>query len=60
MIAVKQQKMPYYFYIVSIFFPVYRLLHSVAAFLALCEFIIYHQKWNKTSHGLWKKNSQKL
>lgn len=59
-IAVKQQKMPYYFYIVSIFFPVYRLLHSVAAFLALWEFIIYPQKWNKTSHGLWKKSSQKL
>lgn len=59
-IAVKQQKMPYYFYIVSIFFPVYRLLHSVAAFLALWEFIIYPQKWNKTSHGLWKKSNQKL
>ncbi|WP_395463237.1 glycosyltransferase family 2 protein [Wolbachia endosymbiont of Cantharis cryptica] len=55
-IAVKQQKMPFYFYIVSIFFPVYSLLHSVAAFLALWEFILYPERWNKTQHGLWKQN----
>ncbi|MDR2831911.1 MAG: glycosyltransferase [Rickettsiales bacterium] len=55
-IAVKQQKMPFYFYIVSIFFPVYSLLHSVAAFLALWEFILYPERWNKIQHGLWKQN----
>ncbi|AWW50851.1 glycosyltransferase family 2 protein [Wolbachia endosymbiont of Folsomia candida] len=60
MISVKQQKMPFYFYIVSIFFPVYGLLHSIAAFLALWEFIIYPERWNKTQHGLWKKSDQKL
>lgn len=57
-IAVKQQKRPLYFYIISIFFPVYSLLHSVAAFLALWEFIIYPQRWNKTQHGLWNKSNQ--
>ncbi|XMA30461.1 glycosyltransferase [Wolbachia endosymbiont of Tetranychus urticae] len=55
-IAIRQQKMPFYFYIVSIFFPVYSLLHSVAAFLALWEFVIHPQQWNKTQHGLWKQN----
>ncbi|QOD38812.1 glycosyltransferase [Candidatus Wolbachia massiliensis] len=55
-VAVKQQKMPFYFYIVSIFFPIYSLLHSVAAFLALWEFIVHPQRWNKTQHGLWKQN----
>ncbi len=59
-IAVKQQKMPFYFYIVSIFFPVYSLLHSVAAFLALREFILYPERWNKTQHGLWNKGNQNL
>ncbi|WP_410541879.1 glycosyltransferase family 2 protein [Wolbachia endosymbiont (group E) of Neria commutata] len=60
MISVKQQKMPFDFYIISIFFPVYSLLHSIAAFLALWEFIIYPERWNKTQHGLWKKSDQKL
>uniref|UniRef100_A0AAU7YND7 Glycosyltransferase family 2 protein n=1 Tax=Wolbachia endosymbiont of Oeneis ivallda TaxID=3171168 RepID=A0AAU7YND7_9RICK len=55
-IAIKQQKMPFYFYIISIFFPVYSLLHSVAAFLALWEFVVHPQQWNKTQHGLWKQN----
>ncbi|MDN5247931.1 MAG: glycosyltransferase family 2 protein [Wolbachia endosymbiont of Tyrophagus putrescentiae] len=59
-VAVKQQKMPFYFYIISILFPVYRILHSIASFLALWEFIIYPQKWNKTKHGLWKQNNQKV
>ncbi|MDR1139757.1 MAG: glycosyltransferase [Rickettsiales bacterium] len=57
-IAIKQQKMPFYFYVVSIFFPVYNLLHSVAAFFALWEFIIHPQRWNKTQHGLWNKSNQ--
>ncbi|NSM56594.1 glycosyltransferase [Wolbachia endosymbiont of Atemnus politus] len=56
--AIKQQKMPLYFYIVSVFFPVYSLLHSIAAFLALWEFIVYPQRWNKTQHGLWNKSNQ--
>lgn len=59
LIAVKQQKLSYQFYLLSLFFPVYRLLHSVAAFLALWEFIIYPQRWNKTNHGLWKRENQK-
>ncbi|MFP3015628.1 MAG: glycosyltransferase family 2 protein [Wolbachia sp.] len=59
-IAVKQQKMPFYFYIVSIFFPVYSLLRSIAAFLALWEFILYPERWNKTQHGLWNKSNQNL
>ncbi|WCR54047.1 MAG: hypothetical protein PG981_001069 [Wolbachia endosymbiont of Ctenocephalides orientis wCori] len=59
-IIVKQQKMPLFFYIVSIFFPIYTLLHSIAAFIALCELIAYPQQWNKTKHGLWKKSDQNL
>lgn len=55
-IAIRQQKMPFYFHIVSIFFPVYSLLHSVAALLALWEFVIHPQQWNKTQHGFWKQN----
>lgn len=57
MIIIKQQKMPLFFYIISIFFPVYTLLHSVAAIIALFELIIYPQQWNKTEHGLWKKSA---
>ncbi|WP_411131402.1 hypothetical protein [Wolbachia endosymbiont of Tettigetta isshikii] len=57
-VGIKQQKMPFYFYVVSIFFPVYNLLHSVAAFFALWEFIIHPQQWNKTQHGLWNKSNQ--
>lgn len=59
-IAVKQQKMPFYFYIVLIFFPFYSLLRSIAAFLALWEFILYPERWNKTQHGLWNKSNQNL
>lgn len=60
MVIIKQQKMPLFFYIVSIFFPVYTLLHSIAAFIALFELITYPQQWNKTKHGLWKKSDQNL
>ncbi|WP_168456255.1 glycosyltransferase family 2 protein [Wolbachia endosymbiont of Ctenocephalides felis wCfeJ] len=57
-ITIRQQKMPAYFYTVSILFPVYSLLHSVAAFFALWEFIFYPERWNKTQHGLWNKSNQ--
>ncbi|QIT36618.1 MULTISPECIES: hypothetical protein [unclassified Wolbachia] len=57
-IAIKQQKMPFHFYVALVFSPVYNLLHSVASFLALWEFITCPQQWNKIQHGLWNKNNQ--
>ncbi|WP_333023955.1 glycosyltransferase family 2 protein [Wolbachia endosymbiont of Pentidionis agamae] len=53
-LIIKQRKLSTSFYITSLFFPVYRILHSIASFRALVELITCPQHWNKTKHGYRK------
>ncbi len=39
-------------YFLALIFPFYFLLHSIAAYCALCEMIIAPYKWNKTDHNI--------
>jgi cellulose synthase/poly-beta-1,6-N-acetylglucosamine synthase-like glycosyltransferase len=41
-------------FIALISFPLYFILHSIAAYLALIQLIINPFKWNKTKHGVTK------
>ncbi len=54
-VIIKQNRLSLTFYVVSLLFPIYKLLHSITAFLALWEFIMHPQRWNKTNHGVWKQ-----
>ena len=48
----KQKKLKEFY--IFFLFPVYVLLHSVAAYYALYQLLVNPYSWNKTSHGVSK------